>query len=264
MSVFIRKTFQVSDPENISKALFHIDYDDGYIAYLNGVEFSRRNMGSIGDDVSYNQNATDLHEAELYQGIFPESVDINLEEHSLNIGNNTIAIEVHNFGSNSSDLSCIPFLTLGYKSMQEEVRDPHPLMELPNMFLHTNFRLNSESDMVLLSDANENILDSISFQSVATDMSFGRHFETDFWSIFAEPTPLSSNNSAAFIGALEPPSFSLNSGFYENDHALTISSNDDNADIRYTSDGTIPTQNSSLYTGTILIDETKVIRARTS
>ena len=114
MSVFIRKTFQVSDPENISKALFHIDYDDGYIAYLNGVEFSRRNMGSIGDDVSYNQNATDLHEAELYQGIFPESVDINLEEHSLNIGNNTIAIEVHNFGSNSSDLSCIPFLTLGY------------------------------------------------------------------------------------------------------------------------------------------------------
>ena len=109
MSVFIRKTFQVSDPENISKALFHIDYDDGYIAYLNGVEFSRRNMGSIGDEVSYNQNATDLHEAELYQGIFPESVDINLEEHSLNIGNNTIAIEVHNFGSNSSDLSCIPF-----------------------------------------------------------------------------------------------------------------------------------------------------------
>ena len=263
MSVFIRKTFQVSDPENISKALFHIDYDDGYIAYLNGVEFSRRNMGSVGDEVSYNQNATDLHEAELYQGVFPESVEINLEEHSLNIGNNTIAIEVHNFGSNSSDLSCIPFLTLGYKSMQEEVRDPHPLMELPNMFLHTNFRLNSESDMVLLSDANENILDSVSFQNVATDMSFGRHFETDFWSIFAEPTPLSSNNSAAFIGALEPPSFSLNSGFYENDHALTISSNDDNADIRYTSDGTIPTQSSSLYTGTILIDETKVIRART-
>ena len=37
-------------------------------------------------------------------------------------------------------------------------------------------RLNS-SDMVLYGSKH---LDSVSFQNVATDMSFGRHFETDF------------------------------------------------------------------------------------
>jgi hypothetical protein len=35
ISVFARKTFQIDDPTMITKALFHIDYDDGYIAYLN-------------------------------------------------------------------------------------------------------------------------------------------------------------------------------------------------------------------------------------
>ena len=47
--------------ENVNPAY----YDDGYIAYLNGIEFSRRNLGSPGSAVYHTTTATALHEADL-------------------------------------------------------------------------------------------------------------------------------------------------------------------------------------------------------
>ncbi len=55
ISVFVRKTIYIEDPEIVEKALFHIDYDDGYVAYLNGQEFLRKNMGAPNTYVPYNQ-----------------------------------------------------------------------------------------------------------------------------------------------------------------------------------------------------------------
>ena len=58
VSVYVRKEFEIEDPSIILKALFHIDYDDGYIAYLNGIEFFRRNLGSTGSTVYNTQLQT--------------------------------------------------------------------------------------------------------------------------------------------------------------------------------------------------------------
>ena len=132
ISVFARKTFQIDDPTIITKALFHIDYDDGYIAYLNGVEFSRRNMGAPNTQVYYNETTTGLHEAEIYSGGFPEEITIDLNDFPLVSGDNTLAIQVHNYSNGSSDLSCIPFLTLGYSVEQDGAQQPNPSMQLPN------------------------------------------------------------------------------------------------------------------------------------
>ena len=71
ISVYVRKEFEIEDPSVIYKALFHIDYDDGYIAYLNGIEFSRRNLGSPGSTVYHNTTSTALHAAEIYARGFP-------------------------------------------------------------------------------------------------------------------------------------------------------------------------------------------------
>ncbi len=79
MSVFVRKSFQLDLPESISKLLFHLDYDDGYVAYLNGVEFSRRNMGTPNSQVQYNSAATALHEAEIKSGGYPEPIWIDID-----------------------------------------------------------------------------------------------------------------------------------------------------------------------------------------
>ena len=218
-------------------------------------------MGIIGSSVAYDESATDLHEAEIYQGGFPERIDIDLEQFNFNVGDNIIAIEVHNYGPNSSDLSCIPFLTLGYNSIQDNYQEPNSNIELPNSFLHTNFKLNSSNDLIFLSNAEENLIDSISIQNIPTDMSYGRQLETTIWSLFAEPTPLSSNNTPGYLGALNTPIHLLASGFYDEEQTLSIISIE-NAQIRYTTDGTIPTTNSSLYNNPIILNETSIIRTR--
>ena len=81
ISVYVRKDFLITDASNITKALFHLDYDDGYVAYINGVEFSRRNLGAPGSPVFYNTTTTALHEAEIYSGGFPEQVIIDLDQY---------------------------------------------------------------------------------------------------------------------------------------------------------------------------------------
>ncbi|HJX72376.1 MAG TPA: lamin tail domain-containing protein, partial [Bacteroidales bacterium] len=48
LSVFIRKSFIMDDVSTCKKALLHIDYDDGFVAYLNGHEIARGNIGTPG------------------------------------------------------------------------------------------------------------------------------------------------------------------------------------------------------------------------
>ena len=263
ISVYVRKDFIIEDASTIVKALFHLDYDDGYVAYLNGIEFSRRNLGAPGSPVYYNTTTTALHEAEIYSGGFPEQIIIDLDQYPLIDGLNTLAIEVHNYNSNSSDLSCIPFLTLGYNTISQENNEPNDLMQLPESFLHTNFRISSGGETLILSDENEVVLDSIFIDMLETDMSFGRQFEGDNWSIFSSPTPWESNDNPSFIGALNTPQFSIESSFFNSTPLiLEITSFDENAIIYFTTDGSKPTQESSIYEEPLLLFSTSVIRAR--
>lgn len=47
ISVYLRTTFTVVDISNISWAILDMDYDDGFVAYLNGHEISRSNVGTV-------------------------------------------------------------------------------------------------------------------------------------------------------------------------------------------------------------------------
>ena len=73
LAVFFRKSFQVDDLDAILSAAVHSDYDDGFVAYLNGVEITRSfNMGTSGSVVSYDQTTDSDHEAVMYQGGLPD------------------------------------------------------------------------------------------------------------------------------------------------------------------------------------------------
>jgi hypothetical protein len=43
-TLFLRKTFNVSDPQNIERLALHVLIDDGYIVWINGTEVARFNM----------------------------------------------------------------------------------------------------------------------------------------------------------------------------------------------------------------------------
>jgi hypothetical protein len=113
-AVFTRITFQVSDTSQIAAAVLNIDFDDGFVAWINGVEIARSNLGEPGDFPSYNTPASD-HEAGMFRGINPPSYLIPKQKlkYTLVNGNNVLAIQVNNSSNTSSDLSCIAYLSVG-------------------------------------------------------------------------------------------------------------------------------------------------------
>ena len=58
LSVFFRKKFTVLRPETVKWLVLRVDYDDGFVAYLNGVEIARRGFpGLAGRSVPYDAAA---------------------------------------------------------------------------------------------------------------------------------------------------------------------------------------------------------------
>ncbi|SVA63319.1 uncharacterized protein METZ01_LOCUS116173, partial [marine metagenome] len=116
MSVYLRRVFPVSEGTDLINAILHADYDDGFVAYLNGFEIGRSsNLGDPGTFVSFDGATNGDHEAQLYQGGYPDAHALDsLQLSSLLItGNNVLAVQVHNVGFNSSDMSSNFFLSFG-------------------------------------------------------------------------------------------------------------------------------------------------------
>ncbi len=105
-SIYLRRKFTIDAPD-VEGLLFSIDYDDGYVAYLNGVEFSRsQNMEGRGEPPRYSRTATANHEA----GGDPDYVSMAEVQHLLRPSPevNVLAVQVHNVEVTSSDLSVHP------------------------------------------------------------------------------------------------------------------------------------------------------------
>ncbi len=115
VSVYMRKSFNITDINALTKIIFHMDYDDGFIAYINGVEIARNNLGTIGQPAAFNLLASASHEAQLYQNGLPDQFIFNPAQFAsfLFQGSNVICVEVHNQTATGVDFSARPFLSLG-------------------------------------------------------------------------------------------------------------------------------------------------------
>ncbi len=103
LTAAIRKRFQLTQADLDASGEFYlaIDYDDGFCAFLNGVELARANCGIPGEDIAWNATATAAREAGVEEAfLVPRSL--------LVAGENVLAIGAHNFSIGSSDLSLIP------------------------------------------------------------------------------------------------------------------------------------------------------------
>ena len=105
LSVYTRQQFEVADPSTIGALLFQITYDDGFVAYLNGIEVARENM--LGTPPSFDDAATTATE------YIPIVVDISEFKNLLVTGTNTLAIQGHNGNLTSSDFSLNPSISSG-------------------------------------------------------------------------------------------------------------------------------------------------------
>jgi len=134
-----------------------------------------------------------------------------------------------------------------------------------NIYNHTNFSLNMDGEEIALVAPTGEIVDYVSFGQQAPDVSYGRKPDgSDNWYYFGKPTPATSNTTEGVEQLIfsEEVDFSQSGGFYNGPQTIYLSTASSNSEIRYTTDGSNPDENSFSYTGPIEVNETTVIRAR--
>lgn len=259
ISVFIRKTFTIEDISEVTDVLFHMDFDDAFVAYINGVEIARDNITTNGAP-AYNALADNsTHEPKMAYGGMPDAYPITDFNNLLLNGENVLAIQIHNAGANSSDLSAIPFLSIGSATPRDgNVAD---FIDLPLVKFHTDFKISSEGETLHLFKNNA-LADSLTIPFLPSDISYGRNENIDnTWQYFAESTPEAVNNTQAYDTLAAQVYFSKPGGIYTGLVVVTLSTDNPGDKIYYTVDGTEPTKSSTLYTKAITINKTTGLRA---
>jgi hypothetical protein len=113
-SIYARFNFNIANKSAVKALNLFIDYDDGYIAYLNGHEIVRVNVDKYIEFPSFDALASRSHEAELIrdytmpvEGVYLDSM---LLDSCLVVGKNIIAVHVLNDSADGSDMAFIPLL----------------------------------------------------------------------------------------------------------------------------------------------------------
>ncbi len=129
--------------------------------------------------------------------------------------------------------------------------------------LHTSFKITqARQEGAVLADPSGTIIDSYMLY-IPNQQNHSRGRTTDGaadWGVFLTPTPGAPNNAA--YEEYTTVEILTASGGYGAATAVEMTTADPNAEIRYTTDGTVPTETSALYSGPVNIAQTAVVRAR--
>lgn len=129
--------------------------------------------------------------------------------------------------------------------------------------LHTGFKISADGEELALCNPQGEILDSVSFGLQEPNISMGRKPDGGAeWNFFTEPSPGYSNSTQHFEGIVKStPLFKPLGGIFSSPVPVSVT-NTFGGEIRYTTDGSEPTENSPLLTSDLKIDTTTVVRAR--
>lgn len=107
-SIFLRIRFDIADIATVDALQLRMKYDDGFVAYLNGVEIARRNAGgTAGTLVGFDHEATSHPDA---QALVFEDIDVSAFSGALVQGENVLAIHALNSSALNSDMLILPEL----------------------------------------------------------------------------------------------------------------------------------------------------------
>jgi autotransporter-associated beta strand protein len=108
-SVYIRVPFNVANPSAFQTLTLRMKYDDGYVAWVNGVQIaSKADPSLVGGTLAWNSNASANRDET--QAVVYEDVTFTLPANLLVAGTNMLAIQGLNTTNNSSDLLIQPEL----------------------------------------------------------------------------------------------------------------------------------------------------------
>ena len=128
--------------------------------------------------------------------------------------------------------------------------------------VYVDLGLNRYGNDIYLYDKNGTVVDSVVTGLLFDRTSAGRvSDDDDTLYYFTQVTPGAKNSTVTYSKSVGAPSFSLEGGYVEAGTAVTIKA-PAGCIVYYTTDGTAPTQASTLYRSPITIDKTTSIRAR--
>lgn len=207
-SAYLRARFTIADEaaaHAITALNMGMSYNDGFVAYLNGVKVAERNAPATP---AWDGLATGTRDAAA--SLAPENINITAFRSALAAGANTLAIHGLNAEAADGSFLLLPTLTGG-------------------------------------------------------GLQAGGPF------YYKQPTPGSLNNTETSLGSVAAPAFSHTHGFYSESFTLNITSSTPGASLRYTLDGSKPTEThgtlaaapdaSTPPTAAITINDTRAVRA---
>ncbi|HEY3371658.1 MAG TPA: CotH kinase family protein [Prolixibacteraceae bacterium] len=262
-SIFLRKKINIANAASVRQMILHMDYDDGFIAYLNGVEIARAQMVGKGAAPRFDVLASAQHEALMYQGKAPEKFEITNPGLILKTGENILSIQVHNSDVTSSDLSAIPFLSIETTEKPAATRTVD-ILNLGRNEFHTNFKLDADGESLYLTNSSGVLADSVQAVGLPINYSFGRSSKDQTaWVVYSASTPGVINSGDEVSGDMpEKPVFSVPGGIYQVSMSVAITAPNAGDTIYYTTDGSVPMKSSAKVVGEIGITTSKVIKAR--
>ncbi len=111
-SVYLRRSFTVEDPTLFDSLILNMKYDDGFVAYLNGVEVARSD--NVPTSPRFDSTAGSDHPTGLARhGVW---FDITAYKHLLQPGMNVLAVHGMNRSADDSDFFLMPeLLAIGWR-----------------------------------------------------------------------------------------------------------------------------------------------------
>ena len=126
---------------------------------------------------------------------------------------------------------------------------------------HLNFKLSSEGEEIVLTDPNQILIDSVYFDQLATDYSYGRYPNfIGAWGTMNNSSPGELNFSHDSSQYTEAISLTPNSGLYERGIYVFTSVELNGLNVYYTLDGSVPDTNASPFYEPIHLTESTVVR----
>ena len=126
---------------------------------------------------------------------------------------------------------------------------------------HANFKLKrAGGESISFCDPNGRVLDRIPLPMIPTDRSYGRSGGYAGFYYYDMPTPGEANGTG-FLGYMEKPEFSLPGGEYKGSVQVRVHI-PSNATVYYTLDGSIPTENATVYREGDVLEISRVVTLR--
>ncbi len=112
--VYIRREFDGEQAAGAKSMQLMINYDDAFVAYLNGTEVVRKNVSRRSGAEA---EGVESHEAKGY-----ETFAVSDFQELLKPGRNVFSLEGHNVGAGSSDFTLDPYLVISSESTDDTSR----------------------------------------------------------------------------------------------------------------------------------------------